>query len=90
VPSDLAILAPKDVGIQSEHRYFEDAIILPSTSKSEFRKFVRTEPLGLIVARNNLDYSEDVFPAEFEATAEYYEPIPNQLSPDFVLWTRKS
>jgi len=86
---DLAILAPKDVGIQSEHEYFEDAIIYASMGNQEFRDFLATEPLGLVVTRKNLDYSKAVFPKEFAAIADYFEPIPNQPSPDFVLWARK-
>lgn len=87
-PSDAYILAAKDIGLQSERRFFEDAFFLMK-SPDELRKALRVLPVRYLVTRQKWDYSRAVFPEQFEVFPEFFEPLIDQPSPDFTIWARR-
>ena len=85
---DSYIIAAKDVGLQSGRRFYEDAAFLTRTP-DEFRILLRDTPATYLVTRKKWDYSNFVYPAQFEVIPEYFVPIPHQPAEDFIVWIRK-
>lgn len=88
VKPNATLLAPKDVGLQTNRRFFEDALILPMT-ETDLRETLERIDVDYVVTRNKWDYSEVVFPESFAVIREVYEPTDRQPSPDFVIWQKR-
>ena len=89
IPRGVSIISPKDVGLQLGRRYYEDASLLP-LSPSRLRAQLIALDAPYLVTRSLWDYSEPVYPAQFEVLREFYAPVisPNATS-DFTLWKLK-
>lgn len=88
VPPGASIIAPKDVGLQIHRPFYEDARLLP-LPPSELRTELDKIRAPYLVTRALWDYSEVVFPAQFDVLREYYTPILAEPGSDFTLWKLK-
>jgi len=82
------IISAKDIGIQSDRRFYEDAFLL-NNSPEDLRLILEKNPSTYLITRNKWDYSESVFPDQFEIFPEFFTPITKQPADDFVIWVRK-
>jgi hypothetical protein len=89
IPRGASIISPKDVGLQLGRPYYEDASLLP-LSPSRLRAQLTELAAPYLVTRSLWDYSESVYPAQFEVLRDFYVPIvsPSATS-DFTLWKLK-
>lgn len=89
IPRGASIISPKDVGLQLGRPYYEDASLLP-LSPARLRAQLTKLDAPYLVTRSLWDYSESVYPAQFEVLGEYYVPVisPSATS-DFTLWKLK-
>ena len=89
IPRGVSIISPKDVGLQLHRPFFEDAGLL-SLSPSKLRTQVQTIAAPYLVTRSLWDYSEPVYPTQFEVLREFYVPVvsPSATS-NFTLWKLK-
>lgn len=88
IPPGAAVIAPKDVGLQLGRPFYEDASLLPLPT-SELRTKLETIQAPYLVTRSLFDYSEIVFPAQFDVLREYYVPVLADPDSDFTLWKLK-
>jgi 4-amino-4-deoxy-L-arabinose transferase-like glycosyltransferase len=88
VPPGTAMIAPKDVGLQLGRPFYEDARLLP-LSPSALRSQLDEIRAPYLVTRDLWDYSEVVFPAQFDVLREYYAPVSGLPETDFKLWKLK-
>ncbi|HWH25508.1 MAG TPA: hypothetical protein VNT53_02535 [Pseudolysinimonas sp.] len=89
VPPRTEIIAPKDVGLQLNRPYFEDALLL-SLAPDKLRAKLDKYQAPFLVTRSLYDYSETVFPAQFDVLREYYRPVLASSDVDFTLWELKA
>jgi 4-amino-4-deoxy-L-arabinose transferase-like glycosyltransferase len=89
IPRGASIISPKDVGLQLGRPYYEDATLLP-LSPSRLRAQLTKLDAPYLVTRSLWDYSESVYPAQFEVLRDFYVPVisPSTTS-DFTLWKLK-
>jgi 4-amino-4-deoxy-L-arabinose transferase-like glycosyltransferase len=89
IPRGASIISPKDVGLQLGRPYYEDASLLP-LSPSRLRAQLTKLDAPYLVTRSLWDYSESVYPAQFEVLRDFYVPVlsPSATS-DFTLWKHK-
>ena len=89
IPRGDSIISPKDVGLQLGRGYYEDASLLP-LSPSRLRAQLIALNAPYLVTRSLWDYSEPVYPTQFEILREFYAPVisPSATS-DFTLWKLK-
>lgn len=88
IPPGAELIAAKDIGLQLDRPFYEDAILL-TDSVDEFRDEVERIRAPYFVTRELHDYSESVFPDHFDVVREYYTPILEDDDVDFVLWELK-
>lgn len=88
IPEDSVLFVGKDVGIQSGHKFVEDAQWLFLTPQ-ELEQQLLNSDVEYWVSRTKWDYSEPSFPEHFALLKQYFAPVANQPSPDFVVWKRK-
>jgi hypothetical protein len=88
-PSSATLISAKDVGLQSGRQFYEDAFVLP-LAPTALRAYLARNPAAYLVSRAKWDYSPLVFPAQFEVLKEFFAPISDQPSPDFVIWQRRT
>ncbi|MCU1580505.1 MAG: hypothetical protein JWP19_2709 [Rhodoglobus sp.] len=88
IPAGAAVIAPKDVGLQLGRPFYEDASFLGLTPSKLRSELARTEA-PYLVTRSLWDYSESVFPAQFDVLREFYEPVLVDSALDFTLWKLK-
>jgi hypothetical protein len=86
---DGQILAAKDIGLQSDRRFYEDSQAFYGMSPSEFEQFLEATPLDMVVTRDKYDYSAAVFPEQFKIIAEHFVLAPVQPADDFKIWIRR-
>jgi hypothetical protein len=89
IPRGDSIISPKDVGLQLELPYYEDASLLP-LSPSRLRTQLTKLEAPYLVTRSLWDYSEPVSPAQFKVLREFYAPVISATpTSDFTLWKLK-
>jgi len=88
VPKGQAIIAPKDVGLQLNRPFYEDAFLLP-LSPAKLRTELTKIDVPWLATRDRYDYSEGVFPKQFAVLREFYTPVLSDSHSDFVLWKHR-
>lgn len=88
VPPGASIIAPKDVGLQLHRPFYEDARLLP-LAPTQLRTELDKIRAPYLVTRALWDYSEVVFPTQFDVLREYYTPVLADPGTDFTLWKLK-
>lgn len=89
VPADAIILSAKDIGIQSGHRYYEDAFFLPM-APADLKVALAENPSTYLVTRKKWDYSRAAYPKQFKLLPQFFTPLPDQPAQDFTVWARRS
>ena len=87
-PDDL-ILAAKDVGLQAERPFIEDALVV-GMDEDQLSNYLSELPIQLVVTRNRFDYSESVYPNYFSVLRLSFNPIVDDSTTDFVVWVPKT
>lgn len=88
IPPGASVIAPKDVGLQLGRPFYEDAGLLPLTP-SKLRTKLEMIQAPYLVTRALYDYSEAVFPEQFDILREFYVPVLQDPDIDFTLWKLK-
>lgn len=83
-PRGEAILAPKDIGFQTERPFFEDSQLFFDIPRLEALLQARTTPV--VVTRKDYDYSEPIYPAAFALIRQYAVPVIDRPGSGFVIW----
>lgn len=89
IPKNATVISPKDVGLQLERPYYEDAQLLLSPV-DELKDKLEKIGAPYLVTRKLWDYSEPVFPDHFAVFRELYAPVLDDPDMDFVLWKLRS
>ena len=87
ISSSSTLICAKDIGIQSGHKFYEDSFLL-SLEPNELTNSLELSTAEYFISRNKWDYSPAVYPAQFDIFSNFYTPIDNQPSTDFVIWKR--
>lgn len=87
ISSSSTLICAKDIGIQSGHKFYEDSFLL-SLKPNELTNSLELNTAEYFVSRNKWDYSPSVYPEQFDIFSNFYTPIDNQPSADFVIWKR--
>lgn len=89
IPRDAKIISPKDIGLQLNRRFYEDAGLLP-LAPAALKNRLESLRAPYLVTRSLWDYSESVYPEQFGVLREFYTPVllPSATS-DFTLWKLK-
>lgn len=87
-PPDSILIAAKDIGLQSKRRFYEDAFLL-NFDEQDLREVIETSNARFLITRNKWDYSEAAYPSSFAVLKDYFLPVKNQPSVDFVIWERE-
>ena len=93
IPPGAAVIAAKDIGLQLDRPFYEDASLLYRaglpTPIDEYREELLSLDVPYVVTRTYWDYSEAVFPDHFDVLRELYEPVLEGPDFDFTLWKLK-
>ena len=87
IASGSILICAKDIGLQSGHKFYEDSFLLTLNS-GDLAVSLESNTADYFISRNKWDYSPAVYPAQFDVFANFYTPIDNQPSIDFVIWKR--
>jgi len=82
------VIAAKDIGLQLDRPFYEDAAVLP-LEPSELRTELARIGAPYFITRQMHDYSEAVYPEQFDVLREFYVPIIADRDSDFRLWRLK-
>jgi hypothetical protein len=87
IPSDQVIFAPKDIGLQSGHKYLEDALLLPALSPEDLLINLKNQQVRYVVLRNKFDYSPLVFGLSFDELRTEFSKVVFKNG-DFEIWEK--
>jgi len=82
------VVAAKDIGLQLSRPFYEDAFLL-LLEPAELRTELARRDAPYFITRRMHDYSEAVYPAQFDVVREFYVPIIADRDSDFRLWRLK-
>jgi hypothetical protein len=82
------LLAAKDVGLESQRQFFEDAILYYSLDTIQLKEFLKNSNVKFIVVRKKYDYSRLVFGEKIDSITQPYFQI-NEDFGDFEIWKLK-
>lgn len=88
IPAGETVIAAKDIGLQLERPFYEDAGLLP-LPPAELRAELERINAPYLVTRNLHDYSETAYPDQFDVLRELYVPVLADRDSDFRLWGLK-
>jgi hypothetical protein len=82
------VMAPKDVGLQVELPFYEDALLLNQFSPQAITEYMIDNNISLVIVRKLYDYSALVYPDHFSAINKNYKIIKGGSIGDFEIWRK--
>lgn len=83
-PDGQPVLAPKDIGFESNRPFYEDALLFGDPNALRNLLVKGTTPVA--VTRKDFDYSEPVYPGAFRVIRQYMTPVFDRPGSGFVVW----